>query len=428
MLWSCLELLKMSCWMSFWVATFLTTITVCRGLCNLGRLENVRTDQSSTYKYDQTFHNIELTADRAVNGRFLNHSGGDCAGTDVSKKHTQAWWNISLPDPAIIYKINLMFRENNIRHYGYYVFINKEDINIEGLTSLTPVYHEENEKHPGVQNIIMFPGGIQGKQMYIYQNKSKPINDNVDQQNNVLDICEVEIWGCFNFTEDVNCTCSQNESDTPLPKAILSSIVAWPNNSLTLICHQGNVKLGDKFKPKLNLTHNNNTISFTCFDACSPKDAYNAYNASTTDVQNPDKNVMLSVGDYVTFTCKNGHRFESGNLTRVCQENRSWSGEEPTCKRCECPCKRLASQNFIKDPIDLQQRIEEIKKFLAVNRSELSAFKRKKISSYDGRASSTGIGMTLGVGVITFVIGAIVCSDLLTCKNRNQRRMFRKTL
>lgn len=42
---------------------------------------------------------------------------------------------------------------------------------------------------------------------------------------------------------------------------------------------------------------------------------------------------MLSVGDYVTFTCKNGHRFESGNLTRVCQENRSWSGEEPTCKR-----------------------------------------------------------------------------------------------
>nr|XP_034313602.1 uncharacterized protein LOC105320538 [Crassostrea gigas] len=362
MLWSCLELLKMSCWMSFWVATFLTTITVCRGLCNLGRLENVRTDQSSTYKYDQTFHNIELTADRAVNGRFLNHSGGDCAGTDVSKKHTQAWWNISLPDPAIIYKINLMFRENNIRHYGYYVFINKEDINIEGLTSLTPVYHEENEKHPGVQNIIMFPGGIQGKQTYIYQNKSKPINDNVDQQNNVLDICEVEIWGCFNYTEDVNCTCSQNESDTPLPKAILSSIVAWPNNTLTLICHQGNVKLGDTFKPKLDLIHNNNTISFTCFDGC------------------------------------------------------------------ECPCKRLASQNFIKDPIDLQQRIEEIKKFLAVNRSELSAFKRKKISSYDGRASSTGIGMTLGVGVITFVIGAIVCSDLLTCKNRNQRRMFRKTL
>lgn len=84
----------------------------------------------------------------------------------------------------------------DIRHYGYYVFINKEDINIEGLASLTPVYHEENEKHPGVQNIIMFPGGIQGKQMYIYQNKSNATGeDSGDLKNNVLDICEVEIWG-----------------------------------------------------------------------------------------------------------------------------------------------------------------------------------------------------------------------------------------
>uniref|UniRef100_K1QST5 Uncharacterized protein n=1 Tax=Magallana gigas TaxID=29159 RepID=K1QST5_MAGGI len=246
---------------------------------------------------------------------------GDCAGTNVDGTHKQAWWNISLPDLANIYKINLMFREKYIRHYGYYVFINKEDINIEGLASLTPVYHEENEKHPGVQNIIMFPGGIQGKQMYIYQNKSNATGeDSGDLKNNVLDICEVEIWAC-------------------------------------------------------------------------PKDAYNA---TTTDVENSGQFMRLSVDDYFNYTCKIGHRFESGNLIRICQENGSWSGEEPICKRCKCPCERLASQNFIKDPIVLQKRIEETKKFLAVNRSELSAFQRKKISSYDGRASSTGIGMTLG--------------------------------
>lgn len=68
-------------------------------------------------------------------------------------------------------------------------------MDIEGLTSLTPVYHEEDEEHPGVQNIIIFPGGIQGKQMYIYQNKSNPKNDDADLKNNVLDICEVEMWG-----------------------------------------------------------------------------------------------------------------------------------------------------------------------------------------------------------------------------------------
>lgn len=60
---------------------------------------------------------------------------------------------------------------------------------------MTPVYHEENKEHPGVQNIIIFPDGIQGKQMYIYQNKSNATDDDADQKNNVLDICEVEIWG-----------------------------------------------------------------------------------------------------------------------------------------------------------------------------------------------------------------------------------------
>ncbi|XP_011434929.3 uncharacterized protein [Magallana gigas] len=392
---------------------YFTNINVCWSLCNLCRRVNVTTDQSSMYIF--TEFKIKLTADRAIDGKFQNFTNGDCAGTNVDRKHKQAWWNISLPDLANIYKINLMFREKYTRHYGYYVFLNKEDINIEGLTSLTPVYHEEDEKHPGVQNIIIFPGGIQGKQMYIYHNKSGEGENN----KNVLDICEVEIWGCLNYTENVNCTCSRNESDNLLPKAMLSSIVAWPNNNLTLICHQGNVKFEDKFKPKLDLTHNyQNDISFTCIDAC-PKDAYNA---TTTDVENSGQFMRLSVDNYFNYTCKIGHRFESGNLIRICQENGSWSGEEPICKRCKCPCERLASQNFIKDPIVLQKRIEETKKFLAVNRSELSAFQRKKISSYDGRASSTGIGMTLGVGVITFVIGTIICCDLLTCKAKKRKK------
>lgn len=67
------------------------------------------TGQSSYYRY--TASNINLTADRAVDGMFINHTRGDCAGTNTDKTYTQAWWNISLPDLADIYKINLMFRE-----------------------------------------------------------------------------------------------------------------------------------------------------------------------------------------------------------------------------------------------------------------------------------------------------------------------------
>lgn len=67
------------------------------------------TGQSSYYRYIAT--NNDLTADRAVNGRFLLHEAGDCAGTNIDDTNKPAWWNISLPDLAIIYKINLMFRE-----------------------------------------------------------------------------------------------------------------------------------------------------------------------------------------------------------------------------------------------------------------------------------------------------------------------------
>lgn len=229
------------------------------------------TGQSSFYRYTHSTINISLTANRAIDGKFQKHIKGDCAGTNTEGIFNQSWWNISLPDLAFIYKINLMFRENNIRHYGYYVFINKEEINIEGLTSLTPVYHEEDEEHPGVQNIIMFPGGIKGKQMYIYQNKSNPNSRNDHQKNNVLDICEVEIWGCINHTNEENCTCSHYENETFVPQEIFTSEVAWPNfsNNITLKCHKGNVVMQNytdqcEFKPKCVLEYRDQSILFFC--------------------------------------------------------------------------------------------------------------------------------------------------------------------
>lgn len=79
------------------------------------------------------------------------------------------------------------------RHTGYYVFINKVEADVKELTTLSPVYYE-SDSSPSTQNIIMFPGGISGKQLYIYKNTSGP-SQNV---NNILDICEVEIWGIYN--------------------------------------------------------------------------------------------------------------------------------------------------------------------------------------------------------------------------------------
>nr|XP_022338401.1 CUB and sushi domain-containing protein 1-like [Crassostrea virginica] len=145
------------------------------------------------------------------------------------------------------------------------------------------------------------------------------------------------------------------------------------------------------------------------------------YNTNTTDSDTAAVQHYV-VDKTITFTCKRNHRLVSGNLTRVCLENGLWSGKEPVCKICTCPCQRLASQNFIKDPIVLKKRIKELKKILVVNRSKLSASIRKKTSSRDDRMSSKGIGMVLGVGVITCVLLTIVCSDLLMFLKRRPQK------
>ena len=81
-------------------------------LCNLCRLPNVVTNSSSTYRYTK-YPIIELNASLAVNGKYQNHREGDCAGTDVGRNFTRAWWSVSLPGLATIYKVNLLFRENS---------------------------------------------------------------------------------------------------------------------------------------------------------------------------------------------------------------------------------------------------------------------------------------------------------------------------
>ena len=57
---------------------------------------------------------------------------------------------------------------------------------------------------------------------------------------------------------------------------------------------------------------------------------YATYNKSTTTSRKTKQ--MLVNGDNITYTCKRNHRLVSGNLTRVCQGNGSWSGKEPVCK------------------------------------------------------------------------------------------------
>nr|XP_022338211.1 E-selectin-like [Crassostrea virginica] len=543
-------------------------------VCNLCRLPNVDTNSSDIYEYKKTDKQryIPLYASLAVDQKYQNHSNGDCFGSKTGGPFPRAWWSISLPGQATIYKVNLLFREKNVRHHGYYVFISESKVDVNNLSSLTPVYHEKNP-YPTEQSIIQFPDGIQGQQLYIYLNKSNPVKSDSEYKNNVLDICEVEIWGFLNHT-----ICTGIE--TNFTEGIYNSHIPW--NNVTLVCYQRsnqsndscNHLTGQRSSDKcdnsiskipwvvtgengedlcqrrglmslnktcvINFPRLLENITFICSDC--PDAPFNSsttdldtstaqryyfigdnitykcnsnhslvsgnltrnclgngtwsgqqpvcrncpdptYNSSTTDLDTSTRKQYYFSGENITykcnsnhslvsgnltrncldngswsgkqpvcrscaefsyntnttdsdtaivqhyvvdktitFTCKKNHRLVSGNLTRVCLENGIWSGKKPVCKICTCPCQRLASQNFITDPIVLKKRIEELKKILVVNRSKLSASIRKKTSIRDDRMSSKGIGMTLGVGVITCIILTIVCSDLLMFFKRRQQK------
>nr|XP_011454208.2 sushi, von Willebrand factor type A, EGF and pentraxin domain-containing protein 1 [Crassostrea gigas] len=114
----------------------------------------------------------------------------------------------------------------------------------------------------------------------------------------------------------------------------------------------------------------------------------------------------------ISYACRKNHRLVKGNLTRVCNESGDWTGDQPVCKSCKCPCERLKSQNFITDPQVLQNRIKEMEKELKINEKALSTTVRKKTCAKDERKSAKGIGSVLGIGIIALVVSIIVCSDI----------------
>ncbi|XP_078334145.1 uncharacterized protein LOC111133852 isoform X5 [Crassostrea virginica] len=381
-------------------------------VCNLCTLPDVETNSSAIYTYTQLNPQIPLYANRSVDQKYQNHSRGDCFGSKTEGTFTRAWWSISLPGLATIYKVNLLFRENITRHSGYYVFISESEVDVDDLSSLTPVYHEENP-YPPEQSIIQFPDGKQGQQLYIFLNKTQPLLENKPQPP-IIDLCEVEIWGFLNHT---SCT-GQGTRNT---EGIYNSHIPWKN--VTLVCYQRNIQISNISSCShlnktcdIRLTEPDN-ITFGCSDCLDAP-----YNSSTTDLDTSTRKQYYFIGDNITYNCKSNHSLVSGNLTRTCLGNGSWSGQQPVCRICTCPCQRLASQNFITDPIVLKKRIKELKKILVVNRSKLSASIRKKTSSRDDRMSSKGIGMALGVGVITCILLTIVCSDLLTFYKRRPQK------
>ena len=66
------------------------------------------------------------------------------------------------------------------------------------------------------------------------------------------------------------------------------------------------------------------------------------YDSSTTDLDTSTAQQYYFIGDNITYRCKSNHSLVSGNLTRTCLDNGSWSGKQPVCRSEKGICsKRL---------------------------------------------------------------------------------------
>ncbi|XP_062611207.1 uncharacterized protein LOC134273055 [Saccostrea cucullata] len=118
----------------------------------------------------------------------------------------------------------------------------------------------------------------------------------------------------------------------------------------------------------------------------------------------------------MSLSCNTGYRHGGGDLNRTCQGSGVWSAPLPQCNRCTCPCDRVHPvQNLTAE--ELNNKIEELKKELVVNTRTLSSFIRKRTSASDERPSATGVGVILGVGILTFLCAIIFIPDIPKLKH-----------
>ncbi|XP_061178305.1 limulus clotting factor C-like [Saccostrea echinata] len=194
---------------------------------------------------------------------------------------------------------------------------------------------------------------------------------------------------------EVQYRCDVRENFTAFLKSLVYDCEAGrllTRGNLTLQCQKGGQWFGEP--PVCNVT---------CQDP---------FHENSTTLCETSPFPIFFEGYNVTYTCRKNHRHSGGDLIRICNGSGKWTGKKPVCKRCKCPCDRVRSQNFIKDPVVLQNRIDKLKKELKVKMEKLSSTLRRKTCAKDERQSSTFVGSVLGGVIITFVVVIIVLSDI----------------
>ncbi|XP_033762655.1 sushi, von Willebrand factor type A, EGF and pentraxin domain-containing protein 1-like [Pecten maximus] len=114
--------------------------------------------------------------------------------------------------------------------------------------------------------------------------------------------------------------------------------------------------------------------------------------------------------DNVTYSCDVGFPHQTGNLFRTCMADGAWSGVEPVCEYCDCPCN--GTNATIKQlNMTLAELLAALTAELKVDKKKTSIAVRKKISVYEDRPVAKGLG-SIGVAMLVFVFAFVIIPDI----------------
>ncbi|XP_069114613.1 beta-2-glycoprotein 1-like [Argopecten irradians] len=115
--------------------------------------------------------------------------------------------------------------------------------------------------------------------------------------------------------------------------------------------------------------------------------------------------------DNVTYQCDTGFPHLSGNLFRTCKADGTWSGIDPVCEYCDCPCDGSNVTSFKLNNATLEELLAALKAELQVDKKSTSMAVRRKISVYEDRPVAKGLG-AMGVVLLVFVFAFVIIPDI----------------
>ncbi|KAJ8321776.1 hypothetical protein KUTeg_000247 [Tegillarca granosa] len=153
-------------------------------------------NQSSTHGH--------FTAERAVDGD-VNQDYNYCSLTSWNQKASEAWWQVNLESLSDINSVKIYYRQIEPNHEstrrldGFEVIVSSSSDNWRNKTRC----YNDTVGRPYPEDVVTVPCVGRGRYLTIFNKHNAPVDN---QYGSILELCEVQVYGCKRGMYGTNCT------------------------------------------------------------------------------------------------------------------------------------------------------------------------------------------------------------------------------